>query len=173
MLASVIVKTYGWQILLGRTGLVSMLLVRLHVLPVPVALTPSAGAVVAGLVQSLLPYGVLAIMASIDGLPRNLDLAAMSLGADRMRTFFRVILPLTWPGIVGGFALAFSIALSAYATPFVLGGPRNETLATSIYTAMVQIVDWSLGSALGVILVVSATAAALLGLLLQRRRLPA
>jgi putative spermidine/putrescine transport system permease protein len=78
----------------------------------------------------------------------------MSLGASRTRTFFHVVLPLSWPGIAGGFVLVFSIAISAYATPAILGGPATQVAATAIYSFIIQLLDWSLGAALAVILIV-------------------
>ena len=115
---------------------------------------PSTGAIIVGLSHALLPYGVLTIMGSLNGINPNLELAAMSLGASRTRTFFSVVLPLSLPGIAGGFMLAFSIAISAYATPAILGGPATQVMATAIYGFMTQLLDWSIGAALAVILVV-------------------
>jgi putative spermidine/putrescine transport system permease protein len=97
-------------------------------------------------------------MGALQGINPNLELAAMSLGANRLRTFFAVVLPLSFPGIAGGFILAFSIAISAYATPAILGGPATQVMATAIYGFMTQLLDWSLGAALAVILVVCAVA---------------
>ena len=78
----------------------------------------------------------------------------MSLGANRTRTFFNVVLPLSLPGVAGGFMLVFSIAISAYATPAILGGPATQVAATAIYNFMIQLLDWSIGAALAVILIV-------------------
>jgi putative spermidine/putrescine transport system permease protein len=79
----------------------------------------------------------------------------MSLGANRTRTFFGVVLPLALPGVAGGFLLVFSIAISAYATPAILGGPATQVAATAIYNFIIQLLDWSLGAALAVVLIVS------------------
>ena len=70
-----------------------------------------------------------------------------------MRTFLHVVLPLSLPGVAGGFILAFSIAISAYATPAILGGPATQVMATAIYGFMTQLLDWSIGAALAVVLV--------------------
>ena len=110
-------------------------------------------AIIVGLAHALLPYGVLTIIASLNGLNPNLERAAMSLGANRFRTFLHVTLPLTLPGIIGGFLLAFAISISAYATPAILGGPATEVMATMIRTFMAVTLDWALGSAMGAILV--------------------
>jgi putative spermidine/putrescine transport system permease protein len=91
----------------------------------------------------------------LNGINPNLEQAAMSLGASRTRTFLHVVLPLSLPGIAGGFILAFSIAISAYATPAILGGPATQVMATAIYGFMTQLLDWSIGAALAVILILS------------------
>jgi putative spermidine/putrescine transport system permease protein len=80
-----------------------------------------------------------------------------------------VTLPLSLPGIAATFVLCFSLAISAYATPAILGGPATETLATLIYKFMVSIMDWSLGAALGTVLIVTSVLLLLLGTILGRR----
>ncbi|HEX2116071.1 MAG TPA: ABC transporter permease, partial [Alphaproteobacteria bacterium] len=156
LLASVIVRTYGWWVVLNREGAINNFLKATGLIEQPVTLIPSTPAIIVGLAHALLPYGVLTIIASLNGLNPNLERAAMSLGANRFRTFLSVTLPLTLPGIVGGFLLAFAIAISAYATPAILGGPATEVMATMIRTFMAVTLDWALGSAMGAILLVSA-----------------
>ncbi|HVE48017.1 MAG TPA: ABC transporter permease [Casimicrobiaceae bacterium] len=154
LLASVVVRTYGWTIILSRFGVLNDVLLSLGLTSERIAFMPSTGAIIVGLAHALLPYGVLTIMSSLNGIPPTLERAAMSLGANRRRTFLRVVLPLCLPGIAGGFMLAFSIAISAYATPAILGGPATQVMATAIYGFMTQLLDWSIGAALAVILVV-------------------
>jgi putative spermidine/putrescine transport system permease protein len=156
LLASVIVRTYGWWVVLNREGAVNTALKSVGLIDAPLQLIPSTPAIIIGLAHALLPYGVLTIIASLNGLNPNLERAAMSLGAGRFRTFLHVTLPLTMPGIIGGFLLAFAIAISAYATPAILGGPATEVMATMIRTFMAVTLDWALGSAMGAILLVSA-----------------
>ncbi|HEY3073800.1 MAG TPA: ABC transporter permease [Burkholderiales bacterium] len=153
LLASVVVRTYGWYIILNRFGVANDLLLSLGFIDDRIAFMPSTGAIIVGLAHALLPYTVLTIMGSLQGINPNLELAAMSLGASRTRTFFSVVLPLSLPGIAGGFILAFSIAISAYATPAILGGPATQVMATAIYGFMTQLLDWSIGAALAVVLV--------------------
>src|ERR1043166_1252560 len=160
LLASVVVRTYGWDIILNRFGVANDLLLGLGLIDERIAFMPSTGAIIIGLAHALLPYTVLTIMGSLQGINPNLELAAMSLGASRTRTFLNVVLPLSFPGIAGGFILAFSIAISAYATPAILGGPATQVMATAIYGFMTQLLDWSIGAALAVILVVCAMALA-------------
>jgi putative spermidine/putrescine transport system permease protein len=156
LLASVVVRTYGWYIILNRFGVANDLLLGAGLIDERIAFMPSTGAIIVGLAHALLPYTVLTIMGSLQGINPNLEQAAMSLGASRTRTFFHVVLPLSLPGIAGGFILAFSIAISAYATPAILGGPATQVMATAIYGFMTQLLDWSIGAALAVILVLCA-----------------
>ncbi|HEX3403310.1 MAG TPA: ABC transporter permease [Acetobacteraceae bacterium] len=156
LLASVIVRTYGWWVVLNREGALNVALRSLGVIDQPLIMLPSTVAIIIGLAHALLPYGVLTIMASLNGLNPSLERAAMSLGAGRTRTFLSVTLPLTAPGIAGGFLLTFAIAMSAYATPAILGGPTTEVMATMIRRFMLELLDWSLGSAMGAILLASA-----------------
>jgi putative spermidine/putrescine transport system permease protein len=155
LLASVIVRTYGWYVILNREGALNQLFLSLGVVDRPLRLLPSTAAIIVGLAHALLPYGVLSAMSSLNGVNPNLERAAMSLGATRRRTFLAVTLPMTFPGVAGGFLLAFAIAISAYATPAILGGPSTETMATMIRNLMAVLLDWGLGSAMGVILLVS------------------
>jgi putative spermidine/putrescine transport system permease protein len=158
LLASVVVRTYGWYIILNRFGVANDALLALGVLDERIAFMPSTGAIIIGLAHALLPYTVLTIMGSLNGINPHLESAAMSLGATRTRTFLNVVLPLSLPGIAGGFILVFSIAISAYATPAILGGPATQVAATAIYGFIIQLLDWSLGAALAVILIVSSLA---------------
>jgi len=158
LLASVVVRTYGWYVILNRNGVANDVLLSLGLTAERIALMPSSGAIALGLAHALLPYAVLTIMAGLDAIPPNLERAAMSLGANRLRTFLSVTLPLSMPGVAGGFILCFSIAISAYATPAILGGPATQVLATAIYGFMTQLLDWSIGAALAVVLVVSSLA---------------
>ena len=155
LLASVVVRTYGWYIILNRFGVANDLLLNLGIIEDRIGFMPSTGAIVIGLAHALLPYAVLSIMGSLNGINPNLESAAMSLGANRTRTFFNVVLPLCLPGVAGGFLLVFSIAISAYATPAILGGPATQVAATAIYNFIAVILDWSLGAALAVVLIVS------------------
>lgn len=170
LLASVIVRTYGWYVILNQDGALNALLVGLGFVERPLRLLPSSVAITVGLAHALLPYGVLSIMSSLNGMNPAMERAALSLGASRLRTFFRVTLPLTLPGIVGGFVLAFTLSISAYATPAILGGPATETMATMIRNFMVALLDWGLGSAMGVILLLSSLLLLAIGSMAGARR---
>ncbi len=166
----IVVRSYGWWVLLNREGPLSDLVAALLPESGGLTLLPSSGAIVVGLVHSLLPYGVLTILSALNGVNPNLERAAMSLGASRLRIFAQVTLPLSFSGVAGGFLLAFSLSISAYATPAILGGPATATMATQIYDFMTALDDWSLGSAMGAILIFSAMTLLVIGAAIGARR---
>jgi putative spermidine/putrescine transport system permease protein len=170
LLASVVVRTYGWWVLLNRDGAINDLVHAIAPGVGVLAMLPSSAAIVIGLTHSLLPYGVLTILSALNGINPHLEKASMSLGATRWRTFRDVTLPLSMPGVVGGFLLAFSLSISAYATPAILGGPATSTMATQIYDFMTSLDDWSLGSAMGAILIFSSMILLVVGAVLGARR---
>jgi putative spermidine/putrescine transport system permease protein len=170
LLASVVVRTYGWWVVLNREGALNDALRAIGLIDQPYSFLPSSGAIVLGLTHSLLPYGVITIMTALNGVNPRLENAAMSLGASRTRTFFAVTLPLSSAGVAGAFLLAFALSISAYATPQILGGPATPVMATQIYNLMLTILDWSLGSAMSVLLIVSAGGLMLIGTALASRR---
>ncbi|GGE31861.1 ABC transporter permease [Agaricicola taiwanensis] len=155
LLASVVVRTYGWYVILNRFGVANDVMLWLGVIEQRLTLMPSTGAIIIGLAHSLLPYAVLTLMGALGGINPSLEKAAMSLGASRFRCFVEVVLPLALPGLIGGFILSFSVAISAYATPAILGGPATQVMATAIYGFMTQLLDWSIGAAMAVVLIVS------------------
>jgi putative spermidine/putrescine transport system permease protein len=169
LLASVIVRTYGWWVLFNRDGAINGMLQAIGLTKAPLLMLPSTAVIIVGLAHALLPYGVLTLMAALNGVNPNLERAAMSLGAGRLRTFATVTLPLTSTGVIGGFLLAFGVAIGAYATPAILGGPGTQTMATLIYSFMMTLLDWSLGSAMGVILLASSFVVLFLTMLAGRR----
>lgn len=163
LLASVVVRTYGWWVILSREGPISELAQALGLSHGPLIMLPSSLAIVVGLTHSLLPYGVLTILSAVNGINPSLERAAMSLGASRFRTFLTVTLPLFAHGVAGAFLLAFSLSISAYATPAMLGGPATATMATRIYEFFTSLDDWSLGSAMAAILIVTTILILLIG----------
>jgi putative spermidine/putrescine transport system permease protein len=156
LLASVVVRTYGWLVLLEPQGIVNQLLGLFGL--GPVTLIRNYTGVFIGLVHVYLPYSILSIMASLSTVHPSLELAAQNLGAGRVEAFRRVTLPLTLPGIVTGFALTFALTLSAFATPRILGGRTVHTTATQIYDQMLFLLNWPLAGAIAVIVLLISVA---------------
>ncbi len=170
LLASVVVRTYGWWVVLNDNGTVNSWLLRLDIIDQAIRFLPSSFAITLGLVHALLPYGILTLMAAIGSVNPSLQRAANSLGASPARTIFEIVIPMTRSGILTTFLLTFALSISAYATPAILGGPRAQTIPPLIKTFMGALLDWSMGAALGVVLVVATLVLMLLSALVQPRK---
>jgi putative spermidine/putrescine transport system permease protein len=151
-LSGVVLRTYGWLVILEDRGLVNTLLVGWGVIDAPIRLVHNTTGVIIGLTHVLMPFAILALMASVGSIDPTLEQAAMNLGANRLRTFLRVTLPLSVPGVLGAFFLTFSISAGAYATPAILGGKGLEVMATMIYTQLLYILNWPFAAAMSVVL---------------------
>jgi putative spermidine/putrescine transport system permease protein len=119
-LLSAVVRAYGWDMIVGDRGIVNNLLIGLGLLSRPIRLIKTETAIVIGETHLLMPYMVLSLLAVIQRVDPNLAAAAASLGARPHEVFWRVLLPLTLPGLVTGTLLVFALAMTAFATPFML-----------------------------------------------------
>src|SRR5262249_44939045 len=126
-------------------------------------------AVVIGLVNIFVPLMVLPIMASIERIPRNLEEAAQNLGANWYRMFARVILPLSLPGLISGCLLVYSLSISAFVTPALMGNSRERLAGQQIYDEVLVSFNWPGASSLSLTLVL-ATAVLMFGALFVTRR---
>lgn len=154
LLISVVVRTLGWALLLGRNGLVNNFLTWLGVVNSPVRMLYTNVAVVIGMVHVLVPFMVIAVWASLQRLNPHLPRAAASLGANQRTIFRRVILPLILPGILSGSLIVFALAASSYATPTILGGRQVKLVATTAYDEFLVKSNWPMGATLAVCLFV-------------------
>lgn len=155
---SVIVRTYAWMILLGRTGLVNDILLALGVIERPLRLLYNQGGVLMGMSYVLLPYMVLTTYSVMRGLDPALIRAAHSLGASRWQAFWRVFFPLSLPGVAGGTLLVFILSLGFFITPRLMGGPSDVMIAMLIEHEVEFTLNWSFASALAVLLLMTALA---------------
>jgi putative spermidine/putrescine transport system permease protein len=167
LLTSVVVRSYGWALVLGDGGFVNNLLVRWHVVDRPIRILYEFSGVTIGLVHILLPFMIFPILAVLDQLDPMLEQSAADLGATGWTTFRRVTLPLTVQGVIAGSQLVFALAISAFATPTLLGGGRVQVLASQIYSDVGGL-DWP-GAAVSsyVLLALALIAIALFSLLLR------
>ncbi|WP_300583035.1 ABC transporter permease [Marivita sp.] len=156
LMVSVVVRAYGWIVVLSPSGIFNQVLLGLGIISSPLELLYSETAVIIGESQLLLPYMVLSLMASLQKADRNLEEASMSLGANPVTTFVRVVIPISVPGLLTGILLVFALALTAFAIPLLLGGGRAPLLTTLIYTFAFTTFDWSAAAAVGVVLVILA-----------------
>lgn len=151
LLVSVIVRTFGWLIILGPNGLVHSVLVAFGF--EGGVLLHSEGAVIAGLANVLLPFLVLAVATSLQAIDPAVPRAAASLGAGPWRIFRLVIFPLSLPGVIAGLLIVFSLASSSFVTPALLGGADFKVMSTMIYQQAMILQNWPLAAAFAVVLV--------------------
>jgi ABC-type spermidine/putrescine transport system permease subunit I len=149
---SVLARSLAWVILLGRRGIVNEWLVGLGLVERPVALLFNSIGVQIGMVHVLLPFMVLPIWAVLSRLDPSLPQAARSLGASPARAFLHVTLPLSLPGLAAGATLVFMFAIGFYITPALLGGPNELTIASLIEMVVRDLLDWSFGAMLSLVL---------------------
>lgn len=151
-----VIRTYAWRMLLARQGQINQVLIALKIINEDNAITflNTNGAVIMGLIYIWVVAMVLACYASITGLDRSLLEAAQDLFANPVRTFFRVTLPLTLPGIVSGSILVFVPSLGAFVTPDMLGGGKADMIGNLISQQFGEASDWPFGSAISTILMI-------------------
>ncbi len=158
LLVSVVVRTYGWFILLASQGLVNTTLRAAGVLTEPLSLLFNFRGVVISLTHIMLPFVIFPIYSVMGRLDQSLKEAANDLGAGWWQAFVRITLPLTMPGVVAGALICFTLALSAFVTPRLLGGGRVQVLPLMVYNNTVEI-NWPTGAVSGLTLLLLSIAA--------------
>jgi ABC-type spermidine/putrescine transport system permease subunit I len=151
LMVSAVIRVFGWIVILGRKGLVNQVLAVVGL--DPVRLLYSETAVVIGLVNIFIPFMVLPIMASIERIPPSLEEAAQNLGANWAQMFRRTILPLSVPGLLSGCLLVYSLSISAFVTPALMGNSRERMAAQQIYDEVLVSFNWPSASSLALTLV--------------------
>ncbi|OPA74339.1 ABC transporter permease [Paenibacillus selenitireducens] len=151
-LISVVIRNFGWVVILGDDGFINNTLMSLGIISGPLRLLYNELGVVIGLTDSLIVYMVLAISTSLYAIDSSLYKAAGILGASRTKQFFSITLPLSLPGIFAGTTLVFSLAMSSFVTPALMGGTSVKVLPVLAYEQMMASLDWSLGAAIAFLL---------------------
>ena len=149
---SFLVRTYAWLFLLRETGLINTLLMKAGLIHAPLALLYNDGAVLLGLVYVYLPFMVLPLYGTMERMDPALLEAAADLGMRPMRAIFRIVLPLSMPGMVAGGILVFIPCLGAYLTPDLLGGGKTVMAGNLIQNQFTTARDWPFGSAVSLVL---------------------
>lgn len=152
LLISVIVRTYGWVVLLANNGVVNGTLLNAGLIDEPFQMLGTFGSVVIATIHVQLPFMMLPIASALQDLDPSLERAAQSLGANPLRTFWRVTLPLSLPGVMAGTVLVVALTLGIYITPLLIGGPLQNLLAIGIYYTTLSQLNFPLGAALSFIL---------------------
>jgi putative spermidine/putrescine transport system permease protein len=164
------VRAAGWMVVFGSKGFLNASLMGLGLISKPLEIMFTENAVIIGIIAVNLPFMVLSLQSVIEGIDRAVEEAAFSLGAPPATMFRRVLWPLALPGILAGTILTFILAMNAYATPFLLGGPLFKMMAPVIYNEFTQKTNWPFGGAIAFILMsVTLSLTLIANLLIQRR----
>jgi len=153
LMVSVVVRAFGWSMLLGPEGLVNGLLGLVGIGPIKMLYTETA--VVIALVHVMLPFMVIPVWTSLQKLDAGVENAALSLGAAPFTTLRRIVLPQVMPGILSGSLIVFGLSASSFAIPGLLGGRRLKMVATVVYDEYLHELNWPLGAAIALVLLVA------------------
>jgi putative spermidine/putrescine transport system permease protein len=154
---SLLVRTTAWFVLLQNEGLINDALQALGLIDNPLPLIFNRLGVVIAMTHVLLPFMVLPIYSVLLSVPRNLMQAAASMGASPLRAFWRVLLPLSLPGLLSGSLLVFMVAIGYYITPALVGGANDQMISSVIAFYATGTANWGLAGALGLILLLVTT----------------
>jgi putative spermidine/putrescine transport system permease protein len=158
LLVSLVVRIYGWLLLLSDNGVINQVLRATGLVNEPIRLIYNDTGVVIALVHILLPFMVFPILSVLLQFDHALREAANDLGANRLQTFLRVVLPMSLPGVVAGAQIVFTLAISAFVTPELLGGGKVQVLSRAIWFNVVD-VNWPLAAVEAIVLLALALAA--------------
>lgn len=155
LLVGIVVRSYGWTILLGNSGVINSTLRNLGLIDRPIPLMYNNFGVVLALAHVFLPFMVLPLLSALQSMDPALAQAARSLGARRLTIFRRVTFPVSMPGVQAGCILVFVLAISSYVTPALVGGMRVKTTTLLVVDALIDQFQWPFGSAMALVLAVS------------------
>ena len=155
LIVSVVVRTYGWQLILGngKTGILNWLLLTTGITKTPVALLYSETAVVIGSLHVFFPMMVLPLASALGRIDPHIGEAARTLGATSWRIFRRITLPLSLPGLAVGCSLVFSLTAGSFVTPAILGGSGAQMLGMLVDQQILVVYDWPFGATVAAVLV--------------------
>ena len=152
---SYILRAYSWKTILGTEGVLNSFLQWLGLIEEPLAIFLfNQYAMVLTIGYLCLPLMMLPIYATLDKIPKNLIEASKDLGAGSLSTFFYITLPLCIPGIIGGFTLAFCLAVGDFVSPILVGGPSSNMIANVLLTQFGMALNWPLGAAITVVMLI-------------------
>ncbi len=146
------VRSAAWMVVMSSNGLINGLLLGVGIVDEPVKILYTPMAVVIGLVSVLLPFAIITLQSVIDSIPTSLEEAGRSLGYSPLRTMIAVVVPISLPGIVAAAAICFCLAMNAYATPVLIGGPSVHMMGPLVYQQIAKVANWPFGSALAWVL---------------------
>ncbi len=151
---SFIIRTLSWIHIMGNQGAINGLLQWLGVIDEPMSMMFNQFAVIVGFIHVFLPFMILNVYVSLDGVDKNLEPAARTLGCTPWQAFREVTLPLSLPGLGAGSLLVFVLTAGSYVTPLILGGPGDFLFGNLIYDAVITELNWPMGATLSFALLV-------------------
>ncbi|QDG94094.1 ABC transporter permease (plasmid) [Rhizobium sp. NIBRBAC000502774] len=154
LLTSSVVRTYGWMVILGDRGVINTALQSSGLTDGVIRLTNNYFGATVALVEILMPYAILAMLSGFGRLNTQLEEAAAMLGANRLRVFTRIVLPLSLPGVLTATLLVFVLAISSFVTPRLMGGGRVFVIGTEVYNEATVTLNWPLAASLSVLLLI-------------------
>ena len=159
LLTNSVVRSFAWMTILGKNGVINKLLLNLHIINEPLKLLYTEFAIIIGTIYLFLPLMVVSLVGVMENIEDDLLEAAESLGANRITAFFKVIFPLSIPGLIVGSVLVFTGTLTAYTTPQLLGGNTNMVLSTLVYQRSMTLGDWTSASVVATVMIVTTLSA--------------
>lgn len=142
-LTNAVVRAFAWMSILGKNGVINKTLIYFGFIKQPLEILYTEQAIIIGTVYLFLPMMIISLVGVMENINPELVQAAESLGANKIKAFFKVVLPLSLPGLIVGTVLVFTGALTAYTTPQLLGGNKNTVLVTLIYQKTMTLGDWN------------------------------
>ncbi len=155
LLTSVVVRTFAWIVILGRQGIINTALLELGLIDSPLRLLYTEGGVIVALAQVQMPLMVLPLITALTRIDPNLADASAALGAGAWRTFWKVTLPLTLPGVIAGCLLTYAAALSAFITQTLVGGGQMLFMPMYLYQQASTLNNWPFAAAISFIFLVA------------------
>ena len=152
LMTNPVARTFAWLVVLGRNGLINNTLLSLGLIKQPERLLYTNGAVFVGLLQLFMPFMILSLISALENVSDDYSMAARSLGASGLKSFWYVELPLTIEGLVIGGTLVFTGAITAYVTPAILGGSRILMLSTLLYQRASVTLDWEMATTIAMVM---------------------
>ncbi|MYD10359.1 MAG: ABC transporter permease [Chloroflexi bacterium] len=162
LMTNAVARTFAWLIILGKRGMINQTLMSLGLVETPVRFMYTETAIVLGLTQLFLPLMVLPLVSAMENIPDDVLEAARSLGANRLTTFVRIVVPLSSDGLVLGATLVFTGSVTAFVTPAILGGSRLLMMSTLLRQKSVAIFDQQAAAVIAVVMILTTLAVNLL-----------
>jgi putative spermidine/putrescine transport system permease protein len=158
LLTSVVVRTFAWIVILGRQGIINSTLLSIGAIDTPIRLLYTQVGVVFALAQVQMPLMTLPLITALGRIDMNLEDASCSLGAGSWRTFWRVVLPLTLPGVIAGCTLTYAAAITAFITQSLVGGGQMLFMPMYLYQQASTLQNWPFASAISIIFLLAVLA---------------